>query len=62
MFLSGVQQGLVLGLIPFSNFVNDLDINIKSPLIKVVDCTKTGGVVNSDQDRQSSGSPGSRNI
>lgn len=44
-FSGGILQGSVLGLMLFSVFVNDTEVNIKSLLIKCADATKVGGEV-----------------
>lgn len=41
----------MLGPMPFNTFSTDLDVNIKSVLIKFADDTKIGKVVNNSKDR-----------
>jgi len=43
--MSGVPQGSVLGLVPFSVFVGDMDSEIESILSKFANDTKLGGAV-----------------
>lgn len=44
-FTSGVPQGLILGLIQFNSFVNDLDNGRECPLSDLADNIKLGQVV-----------------
>ena len=50
--LSGVPQGLVLGHLLFLIYINDLDDNITSNILKFVDDTKVFRKVNTDGDKQ----------
>ena len=50
--LSGVPQGSVLGLLLFLIYINDLDDNITSNVLKFADDTKVFRRVNNDGDKQ----------
>ena len=50
--LSGVPQGSVLGPLFFLIYVNDLDDNITSNVLKFADDTKVFRKVNTDGDKQ----------
>ena len=50
--MSGVQQGSVLGPLLFLIYINDLDKNITSNLLKFADDTKVFRRVNNDGDKQ----------
>ena len=50
--LSGVPQGSVLGPLLFLIYINDLDNNITSNVLKFVDDTKVFRKVNTDDDKQ----------
>ena len=50
--LSGVPQGSVLGPILFLIYINDLDDDITSKVLKFVDDTKVFRKIKSDADRQ----------
>ena len=50
--MSGVPQGTVLGPLLFLIYINDLDDNITSNLLKFVDDTKVFRKVNIDGDKQ----------
>ena len=50
--MSGVPQGSVLGPILFLIYINDLDDNITSNILKFVDDTKVFRKVNTDGDKQ----------
>ena len=50
--LSGVQQGSVLRLLLFLIYINDLDDNIISNVLKFADDTKVFRKVNTDGDKQ----------
>ena len=50
--LSGVPQGSVLGPLLFLIYINDLDNNITSNILKFVDDTKVFRKVNTDGDKQ----------
>lgn len=45
------SSAAVLCLLPFSVVINDLEVNIKSPLIKFAADTEIGGVGDHDEDR-----------
>ena len=50
--MSGVPQGSVLGPILFLIYINDLDDDITSKVLKFADDTKVFGKIKSDADRQ----------
>ena len=50
--LSGVRQGSVLGPILFLIYINDLDADITSKVLKFADDTKMFSKIKSDADRQ----------
>ena len=50
--LSGVPQGSVLGAVLSLTYINDLDDNIKSNILKFADDTKVFRKVNTDGDKQ----------
>ena len=50
--LSGVPQGSVLGPLLFLIYINDLDDNITSSVLKFTDDTKVFRKVNTDGDKQ----------
>ena len=50
--MSGVPQGSVLGLLLFLIFINDLNDNITSNVLKFADDTKVFRKVNADGDKQ----------
>ena len=50
--MSGVHQGSVLGPLLFLIYINDLDDNITSNVLKFVDDTKVFRKVNNDGDKQ----------
>ena len=50
--MSGVPQGSVLGPILFLIYINDLDDNITSNILKFADDTKLFRKVNTDGDKQ----------
>ena len=50
--LSGVSQGSVLGPLLFLIYINDLDDNITSTVLKFADDTKVFRKVNNDGDKQ----------
>ena len=50
--LSGVSQGSVLGPLLFLIYINDLDDNITSNVLKFADDTKVFRKVNTDGDKQ----------
>ena len=50
--MSGVPQGSVLGLLLFLIYINELDDNITSNVLKFADNTKVFRKVNTDGDKQ----------
>ena len=51
--MSGVPQGSVLGTILFLTYINDLEDDISSKVLKFADDTKVFGMVTNDTDKQS---------
>ena len=49
--LSDVQQGSVLGALPFLIYIKDLDLGILNELLKFADDTKIFGRVEDKRDR-----------